>query len=158
MNDNNELLIQILQTLNNFQLQTAASFTELRSKVEENKKEIEIRTLDYQEVPIYKFLEEPHYLYKENRAGKKMIGVGNRMKDAGKKMIGVGKRMKDAGKKTKSVGKKMKGAGEKIKCFGNKMQKIEKEIIVSYWIYYSNLILQFPKELEIRMQKKWKNT
>ena len=37
MNDNNELLIQILQTLNNFQLQTAASFTELRSKVEENK-------------------------------------------------------------------------------------------------------------------------
>ena len=42
MNDNNELLIQILQTLNNFQLQTAASFTELRSKVEENKKEIEI--------------------------------------------------------------------------------------------------------------------
>lgn len=31
-----------------------------------NKKEIEIRTLDYQEVPIYKFLEEPHYLYKEN--------------------------------------------------------------------------------------------
>ena len=42
MNDNNELLIQILQTLNNFQLQKAASFTELRSKVEENKKEIEI--------------------------------------------------------------------------------------------------------------------
>ena len=42
MNDNNELLIQILQTLNNFQLQTTASFTELRSKVEENKKEIEI--------------------------------------------------------------------------------------------------------------------
>ena len=42
MNDNNELLIQILQTLNNFQLQTAASFTELRSKVEENKKVIEI--------------------------------------------------------------------------------------------------------------------
>lgn len=42
MNDNNELLIQILHTLNNFQLQTAASFTELRSKVEENKKEIEI--------------------------------------------------------------------------------------------------------------------
>ena len=42
MNDNNELFIQILQTLNNFQLQTAASFTELRSKVEENKKEIEI--------------------------------------------------------------------------------------------------------------------
>lgn len=42
MNDNNEILIQILQTLNNFQLQTAASFTELRSKVEENKKEIEI--------------------------------------------------------------------------------------------------------------------
>ena len=42
MNDNNELLIQILQTLNNFQLQTAASCTELRSKVEENKKEIEI--------------------------------------------------------------------------------------------------------------------
>ena len=42
MNDNNELLIQILQTLNNFQLQTAASFTELRSKLEENKKEIEI--------------------------------------------------------------------------------------------------------------------
>ena len=25
-----------------------------------NKKEIEIRTLDYQEVPIYEFLEEPH--------------------------------------------------------------------------------------------------
>ena len=43
MNDNNELLIQILQTLNNFQLQTAASFTELRSKVEENKKEIKIK-------------------------------------------------------------------------------------------------------------------
>ena len=41
MNDNNELLIQILQTLNNFQLQTAASFTELRTKIEENKKEIE---------------------------------------------------------------------------------------------------------------------
>lgn len=41
MNDNNELLIQILQTLNNFQLQTTASFTELRTKIEENKKEIE---------------------------------------------------------------------------------------------------------------------
>lgn len=31
-----------------------------------DEKEIRIRTLDYQEVPIYKFLEEPHYLYKEN--------------------------------------------------------------------------------------------
>ena len=41
MNDNNELLIQILQTLNNFQVQTTASFTELRTKIEENKKEIE---------------------------------------------------------------------------------------------------------------------
>ena len=39
-----------------------------------------------------------------------------------------------------------------------KIQKIEKEIIVSYWIYYSNLILQFLKESEIRMQKRWKNT
>ena len=53
MNDNNELLIQILQTLNNFQLQTAASFTELRSKVEENKKEIEIN-----KISIFKGLTE----------------------------------------------------------------------------------------------------
>ncbi|OKZ65375.1 MAG: hypothetical protein BHW02_04425 [Clostridium sp. 28_12] len=59
--------------------------------------------------------------------------------------------MIDVGKKTKSVGKK-------IKYFGSKIQKIEKEIIVSYWIYYSNLILQFLKESEIRMQKRWKNT
>ena len=39
MNDNNELLIQILQTLNNFQLQTLVSFSVFSSKVEEYKKE-----------------------------------------------------------------------------------------------------------------------
>ena len=34
---NNELLLQILQTLNMFQLQTTASFNELRAEIKENK-------------------------------------------------------------------------------------------------------------------------
>ena len=38
---NNELLLQILQTLNMFQLQTTASFNELRAEIKENKKEIQ---------------------------------------------------------------------------------------------------------------------
>ena len=40
-NNNNELLMQILQTLNTFQLQTTASFNELRAEIKENKKEIQ---------------------------------------------------------------------------------------------------------------------
>lgn len=38
---NNELLLQIFQTLNMFQLQTKASFNELRAEIKENKKEIQ---------------------------------------------------------------------------------------------------------------------
>ena len=38
---NNELLLQIFQTLNMFQLQTTASFNELRAEIKENKKEIQ---------------------------------------------------------------------------------------------------------------------
>ena len=44
MVDNNEILEQVLQlgqTLNAFQLQTTASFNELRAKIKENKKEIQ---------------------------------------------------------------------------------------------------------------------
>lgn len=40
-NDNTTLLLQILQTLNTFQLQTTASFNELRAEIKENKKEIQ---------------------------------------------------------------------------------------------------------------------
>ncbi len=44
MVDNNEILEQVLQlgqTLNAFQLQTTASFNELRAEIKENKKEIQ---------------------------------------------------------------------------------------------------------------------
>ena len=40
-NDNTTLLLQILHTLNTFQLQTTASFNELRAEIKENKKEIQ---------------------------------------------------------------------------------------------------------------------
>lgn len=40
-NTDNDLLVQILQTLNTFQLQTTASFNELRAEIKENKKEIQ---------------------------------------------------------------------------------------------------------------------
>ena len=44
MVDNNEILEQVLQlgqALNTFQLQTTASFNELRAEIKENKKEIQ---------------------------------------------------------------------------------------------------------------------
>ena len=37
MVDTNEMLIQILQTLNNFQVQTAASFNELRAEIKKSR-------------------------------------------------------------------------------------------------------------------------
>ena len=37
MADNNEMLIQILQTLNDFQLQTAASFSEVRAEIKKSR-------------------------------------------------------------------------------------------------------------------------
>ena len=46
MVDTNEMLIQILQTLNNFQVQTAASFNELRTEI---KKSREIENEHWQE-------------------------------------------------------------------------------------------------------------
>ena len=46
MVDTNEMLIQILQTLNNFQVQTAASFNELRAEI---KKSREIEKEHWQE-------------------------------------------------------------------------------------------------------------
>ena len=46
MADNNEMLIQILQTLNDFQLQTAASFSEVRAEI---KKSREIENEHWQE-------------------------------------------------------------------------------------------------------------
>ena len=46
MVDTNEMLIQILQTLNNFQVQTAASFNELRAEI---KKSREIENEHWQE-------------------------------------------------------------------------------------------------------------
>ena len=46
MADTNEMLIQILQTLNNFQVQTAASFNELRAEI---KKSREIENEHWQE-------------------------------------------------------------------------------------------------------------
>ncbi len=46
MADNNEMLIQILQTLNNFQLQTTASFSEVRAEI---KKSREIENEHWQE-------------------------------------------------------------------------------------------------------------
>ena len=46
MVDTNEMLIQILQTLNNFQVQTAASFNELRAEI---KKSREIENEQWQE-------------------------------------------------------------------------------------------------------------
>ena len=46
MVDTNEMLIQILQTLNNFQVQTAASFNELRAEI---KKSREIENKHWQE-------------------------------------------------------------------------------------------------------------
>ena len=44
--DNNEMLIQILQTLNNFQLQTTAAFSEVRAEI---KKSREIENEHWQE-------------------------------------------------------------------------------------------------------------
>ena len=46
MADNNEMLIQILQTLNDFQLQTAAAFSEVRAEI---KKSREIENEHWQE-------------------------------------------------------------------------------------------------------------
>lgn len=46
MSDNNEMLIQILQTLNNFQLQTTAAFSEVRAEI---KKSREIENEHWQE-------------------------------------------------------------------------------------------------------------
>ncbi len=46
MVDTNEMLMQILQTLNNFQVQTAASFNELRAEI---KKSREIENEHWQE-------------------------------------------------------------------------------------------------------------
>ena len=46
MVDTNEMLIQILQTLNNFQLQTTASFSEVRAEI---KKSREIENEHWQE-------------------------------------------------------------------------------------------------------------
>ena len=46
MVDTNEMLIQILQTLNNFQVQTVASFNELRAEI---KKSREIENEHWQE-------------------------------------------------------------------------------------------------------------
>ena len=46
MADNNEMLIQILQTLNNFQLQTTAAFSEVRAEI---KKSREIENEHWQE-------------------------------------------------------------------------------------------------------------
>ena len=46
MVDTNEMLIQILQTLNNFQVQTATSFNELRAEI---KKSREIENEHWQE-------------------------------------------------------------------------------------------------------------
>lgn len=46
MADNNEMLIQILQTLNNFQLQTIAAFSEVRAEI---KKSREIENEHWQE-------------------------------------------------------------------------------------------------------------
>ena len=46
MADNNEMLIQILQTLNNFQLQTTAEFSEIRAEI---KKSREIENEHWQE-------------------------------------------------------------------------------------------------------------
>ena len=37
-NNNNEMLLQILQTLNDFQLQTTASFNELRAEIKESRR------------------------------------------------------------------------------------------------------------------------
>lgn len=46
MADNNEMLIQILQTLNNFQLKTTAAFSEVRAEI---KKSREIENEHWQE-------------------------------------------------------------------------------------------------------------
>lgn len=46
MADNNEMLIQILQTLNNFQLQTTVAFSEVRAEI---KKSREIENEHWQE-------------------------------------------------------------------------------------------------------------
>ena len=46
MADNNEMLMQILQTLNNFQLQTTAAFSEVRAEI---KKSREIENEHWQE-------------------------------------------------------------------------------------------------------------
>ena len=37
-NNNNEMLLQILQTLNDFQIQTTASFNELRAEIKESRR------------------------------------------------------------------------------------------------------------------------
>lgn len=69
MADNNEMLIQILQTLNDFQLQTAASFSEVRAEI---KKSREIENEHWQEnlrrwEENYKNWEENKKLWEENK-------------------------------------------------------------------------------------------
>ena len=63
MVDNNEILEQVLQlgqTLNAFQLQTTASFNELRAEIKENKKEIQKR-VNYvlEAVKMYRYRNRP---------------------------------------------------------------------------------------------------
>ncbi len=41
MEDNNKLLVQILQTLNEFQVQVAKEFAEIRAEIKANKEEIQ---------------------------------------------------------------------------------------------------------------------
>ena len=69
MADNNEMLIQILQTLNDFQLQTATSFSEVRAEI---KKSREIENEHWQEnlrrwEENYKNWEENKKLWEENK-------------------------------------------------------------------------------------------
>ena len=66
MADNNEMLIQILQTLNDFQLQTAASFSEVRAEI---KKSREIENEHWQE--NLRRWEENKKLWKENEINRK---------------------------------------------------------------------------------------
>lgn len=73
MADNNEMLIQILQTLNDFQLQTAASFSEVRAEI---KKSREIENEHWQENlrrwdENKKLWEENKKLWKENEINRK---------------------------------------------------------------------------------------
>lgn len=73
MADNNEMLIQILQTLNNFQLQTTAAFSEVRAEI---KKSREIENEHWQEnlrrwEENKKLWEENKKLWKENEINRK---------------------------------------------------------------------------------------